>query len=493
MRRSKFNLSHTHLLTTDMGKLVPIGCVEALPGDTFQHSANVLVRLSPMAAPVMHPVTARVHHFFVPNRILWDGWEDFITGGPDGNDASTPPTVVQNANGQNNLLDYLGIPIVDQLEVNSLPLRAVNMIYNEYYRDQDLVDEIPLDQGVVQNIAWEKDYFTSARPWPQKGSDVTIPLGDEAPVTGIGFDNDTFPEQNVPVYETQGQTTYDFAKRIGDGETGPVSKLLAEARAGQPNPSIYADLSAATGANINDVRKAFAIQRYQEARARYGSRYTEYLRYLGVTPADARLQRPEYLGGGHTQINFSEVLQTAPENVGQVPTTEFGVGDLYGHGIAAMRFNAYRRFIEEHGYIVSMLSVRPKAMYQDAVHKQFYRENKEDYWQKELQHIGQQEVLNKEIFPQAVAADEETFGYQDRYMDYKEYPSHVSGDFRDTLNYWHMARDLATPPSLNEDFIKCEPTKRIFNEQTQHSLWIYVQHRMVARRLLSRSAAPRVL
>jgi hypothetical protein len=497
MRRSKFNLSHSHLLTCDMGKLVPIGCVEALPGDTFQHSANVLVRVSPLAAPVMHPVTARVHHFFVPNRILWEGWEEFITGGPDGLNADNPPTVTQvGLGGQNNVLDYLGVPLVEGLEINALPLMAYNAIYNEFYRDQDLVEEASLGQGVVHNIAWEKDYFTSARPWPQKGSDVTIPLGDRAWVKGIGFENATFQHTNEEAFESGTAETriYENAKRVGDGESGPGDKLLVERMTEQPlTANIYADLANATGANINDVRKAFAIQRYQEARARYGSRYTEYLRYLGVTPADARLQRPEYLGGGHTQINFSEILQTAPETQGDPHGSEFGVGDLYGHGIAAMRSNAYRRFIEEHGFIVSMLSVRPKAMYQDAVHKQFYRKDKEDYFQKELQHIGQQEVLNKEVFPQANADDEEVFGYQDRYMDYKEYPSHVSGDFRDTLNYWHMARDLGTLPSLNEDFVKCEPTKRIHNEQNEHALWVSVQHKMVARRLLSRSAAPKVM
>lgn len=482
MRRYKHNLSHTKLLTCDMGQLIPISVVEALPGDTFQHNANALVRVSPLAAPVMHNTTVRIHHFFCPNRILWDGWEDFITGGPDGRDASTPPTITQSTAGGSNVLDYMGVPVIDGLQVNALPVYAYNAIYNEYYRDQDLNNVAEPDYLGVHPIKWGKDYFTTARPWTQKGPDVTIPLGDLAPIRGIGIGG---PADGLVsgVVETGG-VTRDYTSSYSSVDSG--NTIYGEGD-GAGNPQFYADLANATGADINDVRKAFAIQRYQEARARYGSRYTEYLRYLGVTPSDARLQRPEFLGGGSTRLNFSEVLQTAN---GVDP--RFGVGDLYGHGIAAVRSNSYRRHIEEHGFIISLMSVRPASIYTNGVHRQWLRKDKEDYFQKELAQIGQQEVYNNEVYADPIEG-ENVFGYQDRYMDYRSVPSTVAKEFRDTLNYWHMGREFDQTPVLNASFVNCQPTKRILNEQTQDALWVQVHHKMVARRIVPKNANPRVL
>lgn len=473
-------------MTGDMGKVYPINLTEVLPGDTIQQHSNVLVRMSPMAAPVFHPVTVRVHHFFVPNRLLWDGWEDFITGGPDGMNAESPPSLaISGTPGQ--LHDYFGMPNSVGLQANALPFRAYNLIWNEWYRDQDLVPEVEQDSQAVNRCAWQKDYFTSCRPWTQKGPEVSIPVGDRAKVKGIGITGSPGGSQSG-VKESDGSTR-SYTNSTAITRDNPAGYTYIEGVDGFPN--IYADLANATGASINDVRKAFALQRYQEARARYGSRYTEYLRYLGVNPRDSRLQRPELLGGGQSQVNFSEVLQTAPET-GTPPTTEYGVGDMYGHGIAALRSNKYRRFIEEHGYILSLLSVRPKAMYTQGIHRTFLRKDKEDYWQKELQFIGQQEVFNNELFASSETG-EQVFGYQDRYMEYREQPSTIAGDFKNTLNYWHLAREFSQQPALNASFVSCVPSKRIFNEQTRDSMWIMVQNRIVARRLLSRSAAPKIL
>ena len=490
MRRSKFNLSHTHLLTCDMGQLVPIGVVEALPGDTMQHHAAVLARVSPLAAPIMHPVSARVHHFFVPHRLTWtgneegatdgDNWEDFITGGKAGNNAATPPTIATTGADEKTLLDYMGIPPDRPLiDINAMPIRAFNMIYNEYYRDEDLVNEREMDDITIPQVAWGKDYFTAARPWTQKGPDVTIPLGEMAPVA-------TKAVSSADISLQSGLN--DNHEQFNLDSSGATLKMGISG--GDATSMLYADLAEAIGGNVNDVRRAFAIQRYQEARSKYGSRYTEYLRYLGVAPSDGRLQRPEFLGGGRTQLNFSEVLQTGPETQA-AGGTPFGVGDMYGHGIGALRSNKYRRFIEEHGYIISCLSVRPKSIYQDGIHRSWLKTTKEEYWQKELEHIGQQEIYNNEIYADT-ASGMETFGYSDRYSEYREHPSLISGEFRDTLDYWHMARKFSAPPVLNQSFIDCVPTKRIYNEQTYDSLWIMVQHKMIARRMVSRSTAGRL-
>jgi hypothetical protein len=490
MKRYKHNLSNYQLTTADMGQLFPVGCVEALPGDTFQHHTNMLVRVSPLAAPVMHPVTARIHHYFVPNRLsaafLDNGfdWESFITGGPDGNDAQTIPTITSTGTPKD-LLDHFNIPPVPGVEINALPVAAFNLIYNEFYRDQDLVTERTATDTTVPLIAWEKDYFTSSRPWSQKGPEVTVPIVGQAPISGIGVQDEDAPSNNITVRETQGIRTYD------DGwNSAQTSSVRVEADANQEFPQIFADLSQATGADINDVRRAFAIQRYQEARARYGSRYTEYLRYLGAYPQDSRLQRPEFLGGGTTQINFSEVMQTAPET-GTPPSTEFGVGDMYGHGIAALRSNKYRRTIPEHGFIISLCSIRPKSIYTQGIHRSWLRQNKEDYFQKELQHIGQQAVLNNEVYADATNG-QDTWGYQDRYMDYRTLPSGVSGDFRTTLDYWHMGRIFSSPPALNASFVECDATKRIHNVQTEDVLWIMVQNKCLARRIVEKSAMARI-
>ncbi|WNK13900.1 MAG: major capsid protein [Microvirus sp.] len=487
MKRSKHTLSNYKLLTCNMGQLIPVGLQEALPGDTFQLASSAMIRVSPLAAPVMHPVTVRLHHFFVPHRLLWPQWEDFITGGPDGMDTSTPPTVVTDGGAalQKSLYDYLGIPKQGgSMTINALPLMGINKIWNEYYRDQDLQVERGLTDFDVPHIGWGKDYFTTARPWTQKGPEITLPLGTQAPVMGIG------PLATSQVVTTP-QSVFDTARgtvnyaNAFDTHASASNHAVIESVGGQPQ--IFADLTQAGSVSINDFRRGFALQRYQEARARYGSRYTEYLRYLGVTPSDARLQRPEYIGGGTSKINFSEVLQTAA--VSAETRTDFGVGDLYGHGVAGLRHGRVRRFIEEHGYIHSFLSVRPKGIYMNGIHRTFLKTTKEDYWQRELQQIGQQEVYNAEIYarfdtPPAMGV----FGYQDRYSEYRETPSTVAGEYRDLLDYWHMARDLPPTVALNSDFIKCVPTTRIHNVQTNDTLWCMVNNHVVARRLVSKNA-----
>jgi hypothetical protein len=477
MKRSKHNLSNYKLATMDMGKLVPVQLQEVLPGDTFQLSSSALVRVSPMVAPVMHPCTVRLHHWFVPTRVLWDQWEDFITGGPDNNNADVIPTIYDSTTVQeNDLGDYFGVPVgaggTIAKAINSLPFRAYNLIYNEFYRDQDLQSEVDLNSTTVQNVSWRKDYFTTARPFAQKGMDLTLPIGTTAP---IKYNSDG--THVVPVGSSS-SPEWHFGNDAGQDD-GPALTPAGE--------NLYADLSSATGITANEFRQFFALQRYAEARAQFGSRYTEYLAYLGVKTSDGRLQRPEYLGGGKQSLQFSEVLQTASDVSEDTP-----VGTLRGHGITAMRTKRNRRFFEEHGYILTLMSVVPKSIYESGSHRLFWKRDKEDFYQKELQNVGQQKVKMGEIYAHA-DDPHATFGYSDRYSDYTTTPSTISGEFRSTLDYWHLARKWEADPNLNEEFIKCEPSKRIFAEQTQHSLWCMINNSAVARRMVKKVHVGRLM
>lgn len=493
MRRNKFSLSHYNLFSCNMGYLIPIACMEVLPGDNFRHLTSLLVRASPLLAPVMHPIHVKVHHWFVPTRLIWTNFQNFITGGADGNNATTPPyitTPVSTGFAVSSLADYLGVPPeVPSQQVSALPFRAYSLIWNEKYRDKDLQTALTISLGdgsdtttntTLQRSAWEKDYFTTARPWEQKGTQVTIPIGASAPIQGIGTYGSNTTTGPQAVRETGGGTPTYTAMMPSNSASQIALRMAGAVSGGAAVPNIVADLSAATGVNINDLREALAIQRFQEARARFGSDYQDYLLDAwGVRGSDARLQKPEYLGGGKQTIQFSEVLQTAE---GTDP-----VGTLRGHGIGSMRSNRYRRHFEEHGYIITLMSIVPKTIYVQGLNRMWSRTSKEDYYTKEFAHIGQQEVLYKELYL-AHATPNGTFGWQDRYDEYRRMESRVSGEFRTTLlDHWHAARIFASDPALNASFIASQPTKRIFavTDENVDALYVMARHNVQARRAVA--------
>ena len=461
MKRSKMSLSYTHLLSCDMGELVPIGLLEVLPGDSIRMNTSALVRCAPMLAPPMHPVEVCIHHWFVPHRLVWDSWEAFITGGPDGNNASVFPTRASGTIVQGTLANYLGLPIGTVPAFSALPYRGYALIWNEWYRDQDLQTalSIPRTDGVdgsatnnLQNVSWEKDYFTTARPWEQKGAAVTIPL------TGTGTVQFTqSPGTPTNVTLDRSAATANANVRVQQTDTG--------------GPSTIGGVTSLTsaGVTVNALRQSLAIQRYQEAAAMYGSRYVEYLARLGVRSSDGRLSRPEYLGGGRQTLQFSEVLQTAADGSNPVST-------LRGHGVSALRSNSFTRFMEEHGYIFTLMYVKPKTIYMSGMSKTWNRRTKFDFWQKELEYIGQQPILNKEV--RAVhATPDGVFGYQDRYEEYRRSWSRVSGEFATSaLDFWHFGRSFSSDPALNSTFVSSVPTERPFAVPATDVLYVNARH-----------------
>ena len=456
--RNQFDLSHEHKTTVDMGELVPVMCEEVLPGDTFIHRLSALTRVAPLARPLMHRCELRMHTFYVPNRILWDGWETFITGKDD----QTPkPSITLTGSGER-LVDYMGIPQTAGLEIDALPVQAFNLIWNEFYRDQDLQAERDLLDMSVPRCAWQKDYFTVARPQPQQGDPNDIPVTGDGPIRPS--DGSTLPLPGNALNLNLSVEGLFFADD-GGGNSGGLRADISE-----------------MGISIDDFRRSMALQRFAEARMRFGSRYIDYLRYLGVNPSDGRLDRPEYLGGGKDILSFSEVLQTT--DLDSAPGV---VGEMYGHGIAMGTTGGYRKMFEEHGWVITLLSVRPKTVYQNAVPRKFTRKTAMDYWQKELEVLPWQEIKEQEVHSDGDANT--VWGYVPRYEEYRHGCSHVSNTMRGASeNDWHLAREFDSPPALNGSFVECTPSERIFQDQNMPNLIINVMHNIQARRFVGGTA-----
>jgi hypothetical protein len=467
IQRSVFNRSHDLKTTFDAGYLVPIFVDEALPGDTFTLNTTAFGRLATPINPIMDNIHIETFFFAVPHRLVWDNWEKFCgeqDNPGDSTDYLIPTVTTTPANGE--LFDYFGIPTGVNLTFNNLAGRAYNLIWNEWFRDENLQDSVTVDKGdgpdtdtnyTLLKRGKRHDYFTSCLPWPQKGDAVNLPLGGNAPVTGIGKINQTWQTgPAVNVYETGGTTSTSFANYTPAGTSGNEYVVLEEDPANSGYPGIYADLSSATAATINELREAFQIQRLYERMARGGTRYTEIIQSMfGVTSPDARLQRPEYLGGGKDRVNIHPISQTSSTDATtpQGNMSAFGTTGFGGHG--------FSKSFTEHCVIIGLVNVYADLTYQQGLNRMFSRQDRWDFYWPALAHLGEQAVLNKEIYAQGTADDDSVFGYQERFAEYRYKPSMITGQMRSnyatSLDVWHLAQDFTALPALNASFIEENP------------------------------------
>lgn len=494
-KKSKIPLTHDKKLSCNMGEVIPLTCYDVLPGDIIRQETDLLIRTQPLLTPVMHDVYAEVFHIFVPNRIIWDEWEDFITGGELGNASPTHPTITSPASTGfliGSLPDYLNThkPGVPDDPRNALPIRAYQASFNYLFRDSQLVTPAAISKASgndtttsrdLQMAMWQKDRYTTARPAPQLGPAVSIPLTGDAPVTGIGAYGTLSVPTNLAVRETDGSNpTYNYG--FGTSNAGLAVDMTTTGATARPE--IYADLSSVDAVDINDLRQAGAFQRFLENLNNFGARYAERIQQaFGVPIQDYRLSEPELIATGTSRFQFSEVLQTAE---GTDP-----VGEMAGHGITVQRSNRFKYRAMEHGWFLTLMVVRPKTQYQDAVHRMMNRPTKLDYFNPEFANLGDMPIFNKEIQPSHASPDG-VFGYAPAWDDYRFIPSSVAGEFRDVLDDWHMARQLPNDVALNATFVRANPTTRVFADSNSDQLYVTARHNLTMLRNIPKYPSPRL-
>lgn len=520
IQRSVFDRSHDYKTTMDAGYLVPFFVDEVLPGDTFKLRVNAFVRMNTLVAPFMDNVFMDTFFFFVPSRLVWDNWQRFCGEQKklgDSTDFLIPSLSGTNTFTNGSIFDYMGLPTGVALDpantpINALPFRAYNLIYNEWFRDENLIDSIPVTTGdgpdPVSNYTLRKrakrhDYFTSALPWPQKGPSVDVGLTGNAPVVGFGdgsrwnfssdntysgtqaiFGNPVDVRDNTGLQVFTNREMFSTAMMVpimqetnqsgrwanignqdqSDGDNISPTRAIRGEGFYLPNGILenssgvtpYADLSGVSAITINDLRQAFQIQKFYEKWARGGSRYTETLRVMfNVISPDARLQRPEYLGGTHSRVNVVPTAQTSStDSVSpQSNLSAFGVLGDSAHG--------FNKSFVEHGYVIGLCCLRADITYQQGLNRMWSRRQLFDFYWPTLAHLGEQVVYNREIYTQGTADDNGVFGYQERYAEYRYKPSMITGKLRSTdaqsLDVWHLAQKFDTLPKLNQDFIEENP------------------------------------
>jgi len=467
--RSSFDRSHGKKTTFDAGELIPLFVDWALPGDTFNLSMTGFARLATPIHPVMDNMYMDTHFFSVPIRLIWDNFQKFMGEQDNPGDSIDYllPIIKASATGHDYLsvYDQMGIPPkVPNLEHSALPLRAMNLIFNEWFRDQNLQDSVKVNKGdgpddpadyELLRRGKRHDYFTSALPWPQKGPGVQIPLGSVAPVESDGSAIGLRPVSSGTVDGVMRYTSASGFTGLGAAPTTGWT-LPSDVKFGA-NTGLQVDLSDATSATINSLRQAFAVQKLFERDARGGTRYTEIIRaHFGVTSPDARLQRPEYLGGGSSPINISPIPQT---NSTDATSPQ---GNLAAYGTALLNNHGFTMSFTEHCIVIGFVSVRADLTYQQGLGRLWSQRTKLDLYWPALAHIGEQTVLRKEIYATGVPAnDDAVFGYQERYAEYRYKPSEICGVFRSTfpqtLDSWHLSQKFATAPVLGSDFIEEHP------------------------------------
>lgn len=476
IQRSSFDRSHALKTTFDAGYLIPIYVDEALPGDTFNLSLTAFARLSTPQRPIMDNLFLDTFFFAVPIRLIWDNWQKF--NGEQVNPGDSTSFTIPQMDGpagngilSGSLSDYLGLPVgIASVTFNSLWHRAYNLIWNEWFRDQNLQNSVVVDKDngkdtysdyVLLKRGKRHDYFTSCLPWPQKGTAVSIPLGTSATVKTNATNLLSGAHSGMNLLDATGGAL-SSGQAVATGSDGIFGSGTPITPTGQPfyPANLYADLSGATAATINSLRQAFQLQKLYERDARGGTRYTEILRaHFGVISPDARLQRPEYLGGGSTPVNINPVAGT-----NQVGTGATAPGNLSAFGTVAVSGHGFSKSFVEHCVLLGLASVRADLTYQQGLDRMFSRRTRFDFYWPALAHIGEQSVLNQEIYCDMSGNDALVFGYQERFAEYRYKPSKITGLFRSncsagitSIDVWHLSQDFGSLPTLAATFIEENP------------------------------------